>query len=67
MYILKYFAPLMAGACKKNRNYENDNDKLQCFTKSLIVKNVKMISIRFDAKLILDQTLHLLSGPGQKM
>ena len=34
MYILKYFAALMSGYVKKNRNYENDNDKLQCFTKT---------------------------------
>ena len=28
----------------KNRNYDNDNDKLQCFTKRLISKNYKKCS-----------------------
>ena len=32
-----------------------------------VAVSIRWISIRFDAKLILDQTLHLLSGPGQKM
>ena len=36
MYVLNYFAPLMSiGNVKKNRNCDNDNDKLQCFTKKL--------------------------------
>ena len=35
MHILNYFAPLMSRVCwKKNRNYDNDNDKLQHFTKT---------------------------------
>ena len=29
--------------------------------------SIRWFSIKFDAKLILDQTLHLLSGPGQKL
>ena len=36
MYALNYFAPLMSRVRLNNRNYGNDNDnnKLQCFTKS---------------------------------
>ena len=33
MYILNYFAPLMSRE-RKNRNYDNANNTLQCFTKT---------------------------------
>ena len=46
MYILKYFAPLMSGYVKKNRNYENDNDKLQCFTKTFNAQKYKKMFSR---------------------
>ena len=44
MYILNYFAPLMTRVCKKNRNYDNDNDKLKCLQKRLISQKYKKCS-----------------------
>ena len=34
----------MSGVYLKNRNYENDNDKLQCFTKTFNSQKYKKIS-----------------------
>ena len=34
----------MSRVCKKNRNYDNDNDKLQCFTKTFNSQKYKKIS-----------------------
>ena len=41
MYALNYFAPLMSRVCLNNRNYDNDNDKLQCLKKRLISQKYK--------------------------
>ena len=41
---IKIFSSFNVWGMLKNRNYENDNDKLQCFKKTLILKNIKKFS-----------------------